>query len=881
MSVLWCSLPLMGRAAQTQEAHEASRGIAVLASSIGNEYPVEPLADFVERGHFSPVVVDWAWITAHWDRTNFAEVNRLIAILSERGVEVMAMYRPRFIGQATVPVQVTGEGKPLTSDGHSEICYSSEQARQWGLWWGQKILDKCPAFDEVIIYNPQDHCECPKCVEAREAGRYAAVLRFLADARMAWRKHKPEAKLGVAFPPVANFWKQAKDIVDVAHPLLSVREKVDFGKELSGVRNLRGALGKKMQSCLAKVTWGENDRVSPNELATFDSFARVNDVSYFFWTFDTLFLSSLYDLPALLKALGLEPGLMVEHVQRLSAAADAARLQSGDKVYTEEEIHKTDTETLFQRMVVPQAGYHRLSAMWALIVKARNGDAATTTRILKRALELIEDRSRPADQRWQCCYVLSGIRDERAIPALARILLKGEGETDRAVAACALGYFGTEQARRALQQAAAQETSAYVLEVIHKAMQMQVKGPVPVPVAKPPAGQVSVAEGLSGKRVTIVLVKDYMRMGNTGPALADVEFKRYFPVVDEEQIVAGRWVEAQNDAGEDLVISIAKVAPDEQGNLVHTYRLSRFPEKQQVLVTVTSLVARRERPAPRGEFPIRSPRAYPTDVRAFLSSTTMVGSDHPEVKKQAEELLAYSRDAYQVAQELAKLMKAKSYLPSKTPEIGLPTAASVLRYGGSCCGSAVCAAAILRACGIPAQITYCPAGYIHGIIRFYLNGYGWVRMDSTCGVGKLPLMQMEGDLGLVRLFDMPIEMECIRYAYAWPYYHNDEHGKYQFLSKGQVCTSVCFSHKGQPGPDGVAGRVAEPFPHLESGSWNRVLGSELNEGAWKSWDTLVKASRKAAMSGTMGEFPAVTGKLPGLAKYVAAARNLGKTEPRK
>jgi hypothetical protein len=42
-----------------------TRGIAVLASSIGSDYSPEGLAAFVRQGKFSLVVIDWAWITYH------------------------------------------------------------------------------------------------------------------------------------------------------------------------------------------------------------------------------------------------------------------------------------------------------------------------------------------------------------------------------------------------------------------------------------------------------------------------------------------------------------------------------------------------------------------------------------------------------------------------------------------------------------------------------------------------------------------------------------------------------------------------------------------------------------------------------------------------
>ncbi len=152
-------------------------------------------------------------------------------------------------------------------------------------------------------------------------------------------------------------------------------------------------------------------------------------------------------------------------------------------------------------------------------------------------------------------------------------------------------------------------------------------------------------------------------------------------------------------------------------------------------------------------------------------------------------------------------------------------------------------------------------------------------MDATCGSAKLPLVRTENDLGRLRLFDMPIEMERIEYAAWWPYYHNDADGKYQFRSEGRVCDAVQFAHKGAPDPDGVAGRVAEPFPHLESGSWNKVLGSQPFEGPWRSWDALAQASRAAVLERTMGEFDAVTAKVPSLASLITRARDFGKHEP--
>src|SRR5262245_8285817 len=91
-------------------AEPPDAGIAVIASAVGHGQSPADIRAFVQEGHFRHVVIDWAWITAHWDRTDFAAVEELAKGLKSDGVEVAAMYRPRFFaGEADaigVPFQV-------------------------------------------------------------------------------------------------------------------------------------------------------------------------------------------------------------------------------------------------------------------------------------------------------------------------------------------------------------------------------------------------------------------------------------------------------------------------------------------------------------------------------------------------------------------------------------------------------------------------------------------------------------------------------------------------------------------------------------------------------------------------------------------------------
>jgi len=70
---------------------------------------------------------------------------------------------------------------------------------------------------------------------------------------------------------------------------------------------------------LAKITWGQGDKVTNERLADFIAAARERKVRYCFWTFETTFLEGLYDLDALCRALGLDPARIRPLAARLGA----------------------------------------------------------------------------------------------------------------------------------------------------------------------------------------------------------------------------------------------------------------------------------------------------------------------------------------------------------------------------------------------------------------------------------------------------------------------------------------------------------------------------------------------------------------------------------
>ena len=506
--------PTAGCAAGSAAGATTSRGIAVLASDIGRDYSVDDLSDFISKGRFSPVVIDWAWITYHWDRTDFAQVNRLIGKLTAQGVQVAAMYRPRFLANPTVPTQTNQEGERGVD--HAEICYSDASARKWGISWGEKMLEKCPGFKEIIIYNPTDNCHCPKCSATRANGPHTAVIGFLSEARSAWRAKQPEVKLGAVYMPVPEFWKAGLAVVDVAHPYLRIKEDVDPAKDVADIQTVRSIVKEKMGSCLGKITWEEGAKVSIGKLKAVDDLAGKAGISYFYWTFETLFTSSLYDPKAVAQALGMDASAVTEVIGRMGgqtaksgqpapAAASAqpsnppSGAPAGNASYTPDQIKSTSAETFLERMANPEPGYHQFAALWALTQKAKESDAEGRRSIRSLVVGAMHDRHRSEGQRFQCCYVLSGSGDEQAVPDLIKVLSDDESEIMRSVAAEALGQFpNSAAAHDALLQAARKETSPAVREVLTRRLGKELPAPKPVSAAvdelapsgppKPPPG---------------------------------------------------------------------------------------------------------------------------------------------------------------------------------------------------------------------------------------------------------------------------------------------------------------------------------------------------------------------------------------------------------
>lgn len=136
-----------------QKMDEKFQGIAVGADIIGDESSISEITNFVENCNINNVIVDFGWITWSWENTKFSKVEDFIDELKEENITVWLMYRARTLpgDQYGIPYQVHRNGK--TDD--REISFSSKKSREWAISWSDKLLEKYPKVDGLILYNPR------------------------------------------------------------------------------------------------------------------------------------------------------------------------------------------------------------------------------------------------------------------------------------------------------------------------------------------------------------------------------------------------------------------------------------------------------------------------------------------------------------------------------------------------------------------------------------------------------------------------------------------------------------------------------------------------------------------------------------------------------
>ena len=144
--------------AEYQLIEEKFRGIAIGSDIIGDESSISELLTFIEDCNINNVIVDFGWITWSWENTKFEEVSDFINKTQQRNISVWLMYRARtYDGDGhDIPHQVNILGDTSSTD----ICISSKKSRDWAISWSDKLLQKYPTVDGMILYNPRILSNC-------------------------------------------------------------------------------------------------------------------------------------------------------------------------------------------------------------------------------------------------------------------------------------------------------------------------------------------------------------------------------------------------------------------------------------------------------------------------------------------------------------------------------------------------------------------------------------------------------------------------------------------------------------------------------------------------------------------------------------------------
>jgi hypothetical protein len=282
------------------ESHPQSRGIAVLSSNVSGDVSGEILA-FTESCRINLVVIDFAWVTHHWPRTDLAAVEKLCSALRRRGVEVAAMYRPRVLRPGEASVHPALDRRGVAAAHHNDLCFAHEDSCGWAADWGTKILAAVPSVDRIILYNVLATCACDHCRDGRGRDHAAA---FIQRCRGEWRRLRPDVRVGHVGTGDAYV-----EHVDFIWPFVPVNrasaEPFDPGPSVTDAKRLAAKLAPKQVLPLLKVCWAEATRNDATDVArAIDACDRAG-VGFVLWYYEWVFYAdgNRYDREAVARAL--------------------------------------------------------------------------------------------------------------------------------------------------------------------------------------------------------------------------------------------------------------------------------------------------------------------------------------------------------------------------------------------------------------------------------------------------------------------------------------------------------------------------------------------------------------------------------------------------
>ena len=176
-------------------------------------------------------------------------------------------------------------------------------------------------------------------------------------------------------------------------------------------------------------------------------------------------------------------------------------------------------------------------------------------------------------------------------------------------------------------------------------------------------------------------------------------------------------------------------------------------------------------------------------MKEFLQPTAIIDSDNPTIVATAKEIAGDATNEEEVARRCF-LWVRDSVRHSSDYQISIVTctASDVLKHrAGFCYAKSHLLAALLRARGIPAALSYQrlaldstgSAFFLHGLVSVYLQRHGWYRIDPrgdkpgvvsdfSPPVERLPFKpKLDGEVDLVERF--PDAMACVVSSlHQWP-----------------------------------------------------------------------------------------------------------------
>jgi transglutaminase-like putative cysteine protease len=136
-----------------------------------------------------------------------------------------------------------------------------------------------------------------------------------------------------------------------------------------------------------------------------------------------------------------------------------------------------------------------------------------------------------------------------------------------------------------------------------------------------------------------------------------------------------------------------------------------------------------------------------------LSSTPFIQSDHPDIQRQARDIIAGIEDPLEQVKKISAWVYQEL---RKQPVVSIPSALDVLRERvGDCNEHSVLFTALVRAIGIPARLQ---AGIVYQEGKFFYHAWAQVYLGSWISVDPT-LNQIPADATHIRLVEGDLDKQ--------------------------------------------------------------------------------------------------------------------------